>query len=1100
MKISKALWTTFVIIALVQSVRAQRGDRADVWNSGFSKAISGEALTYTSAFPDYVNQALLTRTTDGQMAITWQTGKASNPKNGYYYFRWVAAHSSGTSGGDRNFDFYINGKKQLTVTTLPKNQRPNWNFANVDSVKLSFVKVRSDAANDAHGFAYLRVPERLVQANQPLTLKLVGQKQGSADWMMTFKYDFAQKADLALFPFLYRNGKQPLRINVLHFGKTEKLSVRVNKGKAYKFSLKDGMNSFEVPVSPVAQPDSLHVYAKFGKTVLADQKLLIKPIVKREIDFIHHAHTDIGYSHLQPEVERIHTRNIYDALLMVEKTKNYPVEARFKWNVESLWAVENFMRVANATDKQRFITAVKNGDIGISALYANLLTGLSIGEEMLHYTDYAQKLKQEYQLPLQSAMMSDIPGFNWAMVTAMAKGGVKYFSSGPNYLGTNNPYLGDRVGEFVRAWGDKPVYWQSPSGTEKLLYWAGGRGYSSWHGNPPGAIFDNGAKKIAQYMDELAEKKYPYEMVQWRYNCVSDNGPIDTTLSDFVKQWNEKYSTPKIVLNTVTKLFEDFEQKYGATLPTVKGDVTPYWEDGAASTAKEEGLNRSNALKLQQLTTLYSMLSPKQYQPEAFYQAWRSILLFHEHTWGAHNSIVAPDSPFVTEQWRIKKEFLTTGDAQLHALENPLLGNFNNINAGFSVANTLSWKRCGPVYLPANFTANAVTDAFGAQYPLQKLADGRKLFIAKNLAPLSITFFRPSTMKRYPRTQLALKDTVLSNGLLTLVLDNKSGNIKQLQNIEGYSFANGNDTTGLNTYLFVPGRDPKDAQVSGRATKRVLEAGPYLIKLKYTAKAPGATQISKTISLFAADDKVYIDNEIDKTKALDKEALYYSFPFANGLSTFSTDGGFGAVTYADQLAGSNHDYFPVRQWIDLADRNKGVQLMMIEPFLASPKMVDERLRIGEYKKWEDTTAVSSNWFVYAMNNYWHTNFKISQEGPASFSMALRPHGLVKNAEQEHAAMEFNQPLILVNAQPGVNKSLLALSNNQIVVTSITPQSDKQFLVRLYNASHLPQQTQINWGALSPVAIKFVGTGQALQVNQELGLPGFETQDILVTVK
>jgi hypothetical protein len=64
--------------------------------------------------------------------------------------------------------------------------------------------------------------------------------------------------------------------------------------------------------------------------------------------------------------------------------------------------------------------------------------------------------------------------------------------------------------------------------------------------HPIGGVFDKGAKKIAAYLDELTAKNYPYDIVQWRYNIVSDNGPIDTTISDFVDQWNKKYASPKL--------------------------------------------------------------------------------------------------------------------------------------------------------------------------------------------------------------------------------------------------------------------------------------------------------------------------------------------------------------------------------------------------------------------------------------------------------------------------------------------------------------------------------------------------------------------------
>lgn len=1066
--------------------------------SGYEKTQSGETLTYTSAFPDYIDQSLLTRATDGTKTIEWQTSKPMLSPDGYYYFRWIAGHATGTSGGVRHFDFYINGQKKLTISTQPGNKAKGWSFGAPDSTRITFVRTRTDAANDAHGFAYLRVPASLVKNNQPLILKIVGQPQNSPDWMMIFKYNFEEKADLALYPFLYKNGKQPLKINVLHFGKEVKMEVRINHKKQGNFRLKDGMNSFELPVDPVKKTDSLHVFVQYGKTILSNGKVVITPIVHREIDFIHHSHTDIGYSHLQPEVERIHTKDVYDALRMIDKTKNYPAEAKFKWNIESLWVVENFLRDASPTDRQRFFTAVKQDDIGLSAMYANILTGLSMPEEMLHYTDYAQLLKSKYQLPINSAMMSDVPGFSNALVTGLAKSGVKYFSSGPNYLGVNNPYLGDRVGEFVRAWGDKPVYWASPSGQEKVLFWAGGKGYSSWHGNAPGAIFDNGPKKIAQYMDELASKNYPYEMVQWRYNCVADNAPIDSLISDFVKSWNEKYSSPKIVLTTVNELFTRFEAKYGAQLQTIKGDITPYWEDGAASTATEEGANRANSLRLQQLTTLYSIINPAQYNEDQFYSAWRNTLMFHEHTWGAHNSIAKPDSPFVTEQWRIKRDFMVNGTRDIKAIADKLLPALDNVNNGFAVVNTLSWSRGGAVYLPAGFVGNAVTDGAGRVFPLQQLADGRKLFLADGLAPLSVTYFRPSHLNRRVQTQLSLRENTLTNGRLTLNLDKKLGDIRQLQNIEGYSFVGDFGERGLNAYWYVPGQDPAKAQSSQPALMKTVEQGPLLTTVAFTATAPGAKQVTQKISLFANDDKVYIENTIDKSKVLEKEAVYFAFPFEQGMLNMSADGGFGTVNYIkDQLPGSNYDFFSAKRWVDFADVNKGVQLMMVEPFMVSPAMVDERLLIKNHKKWEDTARVTANWFSYVMNNYWHTNYKASQEGVAKFRYVLRPHGKVKNFEQERQAMEFNQPLLVINQSSSPQKSLFALSNPKLVVTSITPKGNGQLLLRLFNPEVDMQQTTIHWQSLQPLQLNKVANNQSLSLQQPISLVGNELLEILI---
>ena len=121
------------------------------------------------------------------------------------------------------------------------------------------------------------------------------------------------------------------------------------------------------------------------------------------------------------------------------------------------------------------------------------------------------------------------------------------------------------------------------------------------------------------------------------------------------------------------ELFETFEKRYGDQIPTVKGDITPYWEDGALSTAAEEGKNRINSLRLQQLGTLYSMINPTLYDQQKFSDAWANIILFHEHTWGAYNSISEPDKPFVTEQWRIKKQYMLDADKQVNQIEKDVI-------------------------------------------------------------------------------------------------------------------------------------------------------------------------------------------------------------------------------------------------------------------------------------------------------------------------------------------------------------------------------------------------------------------------------------------
>ncbi len=1077
------------------------------WVNGFEKEISGEHIAYYSVFPDYATMALLTRATDGKKTIEWETASVPKDLKGpYVYFSWVAAHSTGTSKGPRSFDLYVNDEKLLCFTTLPNNQQPIWSYGTADSARIVFHQTRMDAVKDAHGFTYLRLPTSKVVPGKRVRLKIVGHQQNSNDWYMTFKFSFEEKMDVNPMPFILKNGKQSILLTALHFGKKQHITVKINKKESHLFTLHEGMNSFDIPVTAVQKSDSLSVQIFKARQLLSERKLWLQPVVHRNLYFIHHSHTDIGYSHLQPEVEKIHTKNIDDALKLIEATRQYPEAARFKWNIESLWAVENYLKQATAIQKENFFSQVTAGSIGLSALYANFLTGLSQPEEMFHYTDYAGFLSKKYGLHFTSAMASDIPGFAWTTVTALAKAGVKYFSSGPNFLGESHPFHGDRVGHFVKKWGDKPVWWLSPSGEEKILFWTGAKGYSSWHGTAPGGIFDRGTKKIANYLNELTSQNYPYDMVQWRYNIVADNGPIDTSISRFVKMWNEKYTTPKIILGTTEKMFNIFEKKYGKDIPIVKGDITPYWEDGAQSTAEEEGRNRVNSLRLQQLTTLYALLNPERYSAERFQEAWKNILLFHEHTWGAHNSITQPDTLFVTEQWRIKKQFMLDAEQELNTLEKELLDPITDKQSKIiAVLNSSSWKRSGPVLLPIEQKAKAVKNEAGILYPVQQLSNGQSVFIAADVPAFGRTLYELSDEEPKTNSSFTIGNNKLSNEKITVTWDSINGSITALQTNTPFNYAGNTKEQGLNSYWYVPGLNTTEAVSNGKVKIKIEEQGPVVTTINIHSNAPGTHFLERKISLYANDEMLMIENTINKKPVRNKESIHFSFPFNASFKHTLLDAGYGTIRYiTDQLPGSNMDYLYGRRWLDVSSADKGVQLLWLQTALTEPgSMVDEQLTINEsHKDWKKEGSATSNWYSYVMNNYWHTNYKADQEGISRYNYAIRPHGTTDYAEMEKNAENFTQPLKALQIKATALKpgSLLHLSNEKIVVTSITPEASGNMRIRLFNAEPTAMQTNFIWQELKPVKLRNTMTGVTIKPDEAVGLSGMAVAEFELILK
>jgi len=205
---------------------------------------------------------------------------------------------------------------------------------------------------------------------------------------------------------------------------------------------------------------------------------------------------------------------------------------------------------------------VREGFIGLDGLYGNLHTGLCRPEELMENFAEKEHLERLTDISINSAMISDVPGWNWGMVTAMVEKGIKYFSSGPNTF--------DRIGYILKDWGDKPFYWISPSGKEKVLLYIHGKGYSWFHtGLNRTANLKNKLKpgRIHRYLRKLEKQNYPYQRIIIRYNVGSDNGPPDPNLSEIVERWNRQYPQMKISISTTSRAMAKFESEYGEKIP-----------------------------------------------------------------------------------------------------------------------------------------------------------------------------------------------------------------------------------------------------------------------------------------------------------------------------------------------------------------------------------------------------------------------------------------------------------------------------------------------------------------------------------------------------
>ena len=546
----KHWWHILLFFGLNSNLEAQ------TLPAGFSQKISGEDLSYFSPFREFANLALLTRC-NGASPIEWEAA-APTVQEGKVNFQFLIGFSNGTSGGDRLFDVYLDDRLIFTFET-----KKNWVEVNsfqhesifASQSNLSFSLLEKDINKDMFGYLNIQLPENQVGKRR---FKIVGRDLQSRDWLMVFEYKAQTKVKVQASALVLRaEQKRPVNVQCLIQEGLDSIALN-SKFVNYSALLKAGYHTFTVPAYPAAfvGTDTLRFRAYAAGQLFMDSLIVleVKPIKDLIFHLIHHSHNDIGYSHLQTEVAKIQTENIRAALRWIANGAVGPYKP--VWHIESLWAVENFLKEAGATEEAAFVSAVKAGQLVLSANYANCLTGLMRPEEFEWLTAFAHELEDKYGIHISNAMVTDIPGQTYAAFAAYAQQQIPYLSLGPNYVAHQADH-GDRVGGVINETGDQPFMWQSKTdNSQQLFVWTAGKGYSYFHNISAGQQFFEWEKRLSNYTQELSA--YPYDVVQLRYTKNADNGPVDTTLCEFVAAWNLKYSSPQLVLSNLDTLFSNF--------------------------------------------------------------------------------------------------------------------------------------------------------------------------------------------------------------------------------------------------------------------------------------------------------------------------------------------------------------------------------------------------------------------------------------------------------------------------------------------------------------------------------------------------------------
>jgi hypothetical protein len=881
-------------------------------------------------------------------------------------------------------------------------------------------------------------------------------------------------------PFITRHDNilyQSTQMQLLNTGNTGELTVKVRGAAPQIFRLTSGSQQLEIR-TPVVTKDSMITIAveKDHKLVL-ERTVAVQPVALKTVYILPHSHNDIGYTEIQTAVEKKQIDNLLKGIEYSRKTKDYPDGARFVWNLEGTYVADLFLQRMNDQQKKEFIEALKDGGVALNGMYLNTLTGLCRPEELLHLFKFSGTLEQQTGVKVDAAMISDVPGYTWGTVAAMAQAGIRYFSAAPNYF--------DRIGDILPAWENKPFYWLSPSGKEKLLVWIPYKGYALSHtlAHPTDAF-------VVSYAEQLKKIKYPYEISYLRWSGHGDNAVPDLEISEFVKEWNQKYVWPHFIISSTSKAFSAFEKAYGDRLPVVQGDWTGYWEDGAASSALETSMNRTTSSRLSQAEALWAITGTGNYPADKFNDAWRNVLLYSEHTWGADISVTTPLAQKTIEQWDIKRSYATAADSLSRALLAAAIPAKATAPSGaLDIFNTSSWMRTNLVLVSPELSAGSdlVNDAKGNPVPSQRLSTGELAFVAADVPAFAAKRYilskSPSPKTSAPK-DVQVTNSFLDNGVISVGIDAKTGALTSVRHSGvDNNFVDSAAGHYANDYLFLNGSDTANLKRNGPVTITVKEKGPVLSTLLITSAAPGCNSLAREVRLINGFDYVELTNIVDKQRAElnphpgdyawantgGKESLNFGFPFNVADGVVKIDIPFAVMRpEADQIPGSCKNWLEAGQWADVSNDRLGITWVTLDAPLVQVGGVTATLLGGQTNPdvWRKKIAPTQKLYSWAMNNHWETNYRAYQEGIVTFRYALRPHGNFQPAEATRFATGLTQPLIVAKADgQDHSRPKLTLTSNDIIVQVLKPSEDgKAWIVTLFNASAKPAKTSLQWSA------------------------------------
>ncbi|MBI5009481.1 MAG: glycosyl hydrolase, partial [Bacteroidia bacterium] len=202
----------------------------------------------------------------------------------------------------------------------------------------------------------------------------------------------------------------------------------------------------------------------------------------------------------------------------------------------------------------------------------------------------------------------------------------------------------------------------------------------------------------------------------------------------------------------------------------------------------------------------------------------------------------------------------------------------------------------------------------------------------------------------------------------------------------------------------------------------------------------------------------------------------------------------------DQLAAANRNWITFQRWLDISNEERGIIFCSLDaPMFQNGTMSANVLGAATNSpKWIRKLEPSPTIYSWALNNHWHTNFPLSQEGIVSFRYRILPHNTKYDAASANRfGLEQAQPLIATTQKKGmITEQPFTIEGSSSVYVSIikSGSGSEPSKIRLRSVSDKPETVKLAWKSRKPKSVTLNGA----DVLNEVKVPakGFVTLDIV----